>query len=53
LRLFSIGGYGLALAALALVVFGAIECPPILRNARTIFESAAVVDAPALVNWRR
>jgi len=23
------GGYGLALAALALVVFGAIECPPI------------------------
>jgi len=29
LRLFSFGGYGLALAALALVVFGAIECPPI------------------------
>jgi len=28
LRLFSFGGYGLALAALALVVFGAIECPP-------------------------
>ena len=28
LRLFSCGGYGLALAALALVVFGAIECPP-------------------------
>jgi len=28
LRLFSLGGYGLALAALALVVFGAIECPP-------------------------
>jgi len=27
LRLFSFGGYGLALAALALVVFGAIECP--------------------------
>jgi len=26
LRLFSFGGYGLALAALALVVFGAIEC---------------------------
>jgi len=23
------GGYGLALAALALVVFGPIECPPI------------------------
>jgi len=30
LRLFSFGGYGLALAALALVVFGAIECPPSL-----------------------
>jgi len=28
LRLFSFGGYGLALAALALVVFGAIECSP-------------------------
>jgi len=28
LRFFSFGGYGLALAALALVVFGAIECPP-------------------------
>ena len=27
MRLFSIGGYGLALAALTLVVFGAIECP--------------------------
>jgi len=27
LRRFSFGGYGLALAALALVVFGAIECP--------------------------
>jgi len=31
LRLFSFGAYGLALAALALVVFGAIEClPPFL-----------------------
>jgi len=28
LRLFSFGGYGLALAALALVIIGAIECPP-------------------------
>jgi len=27
LRLFSFGGYGLALAALALAVFGANECP--------------------------
>jgi len=24
------GGYGLALAALALMVFGAIECPPFI-----------------------
>jgi len=29
LRLFSFGGYGLAPAALALVVFSAIECPPL------------------------
>jgi len=28
LRLFSFGGYGLALAALALDVLGAIKCPP-------------------------
>jgi len=28
LQLFSFGDYGLALAALALMVFGAIECPP-------------------------
>jgi len=32
LRLFSFGGYGLALAALALVVLGAIECPPIILS---------------------
>jgi len=32
LRLFSFGCYGLALAALALVVFGAIECPPSLKT---------------------
>jgi len=31
LLLFSFGGYGLALAALALVVFGAIEYPPRLQ----------------------
>jgi len=46
LQHFSFGGYGLALAALALVVFGAIECPPnkvlsknkipVLKNAITI-----------------
>jgi len=34
LRLFSFGGYGLALAALALVVSGAIECPPVKDNNR-------------------
>jgi len=39
LRLFTFGGYGLALAALALVVFGAIECPPILERA---FSTSAV-----------
>jgi len=31
LRLFSFGGYGLALAALALVVFSAIDAPWQLR----------------------
>jgi len=30
LRLFSFDGYGLALVALALVVFGAIKCSPLL-----------------------
>ena len=30
LRLFSFGSYGLAFAALALAVFGAIECIPII-----------------------
>jgi len=30
LRLFSFGGYGLALAALALVVFGAYDSYPII-----------------------
>jgi len=32
LRLFSFGGYGLALAALALVVFGAYDSYPYLPN---------------------
>jgi len=36
LRLFSFGGYGLALAALALVVFGAIECPPLRSTFRIL-----------------
>jgi len=37
LRLFSFGGYGLALAALALVVFGAIECPPFTHQFERIW----------------
>jgi len=32
LRLFSFGGYGLALAALALVVFGAYDSYPIFHS---------------------
>jgi len=32
LRLFSFGGYGLAFAALALVVFGAYDSYPNARN---------------------
>jgi len=41
LRLFSFGGSGLALATLALVVFGAIECPPKNRtNEVASFEKA-------------
>jgi len=32
LRLFSFGGYGLALAALALVVFGADSYPDVLHK---------------------
>jgi len=46
LRLFSFGGYGLALAALALVVFGAIECPPkqagIAYGSLVIFEDTSI-----------
>jgi len=43
LRLFSFGGYGLALAALALVVFGAIECPPSFSTAYRLFLSKSVI----------
>jgi len=42
LRLFSFGGYGLALAALALVLFGAIECHPF--GATFHEETAGVID---------
>ena len=40
LRLFSFGGYGLSLAALALVVFGATECPP--RKSTRRFERKSI-----------
>jgi len=47
LRLFSFGGYGLALAALALVVSGAIECPPkkafLMKNKRLLAVSRSKV----------
>jgi len=46
LRLFSVGGYGLALAALALVVFGAIEAPRLVQ-----FKSVKV--ATVLGNFTR
>jgi len=43
LRLFSFGGYGLALAALALVVFGAIECP----SFRLVFNVSQSIEKPS------
>jgi len=46
LRLFSFGGYGLAFAALALVVFGAIECPSI--GAYDSYPSTSVVPVSRL-----
>jgi len=36
LRLFSFGGYGLALAALALVVFGAYDYPKEAREKKQV-----------------
>jgi len=44
LRLFSYGGYGLALAALALAVFGAIECPP--------YSQFPTVELPDLLEFK-
>jgi len=49
LRLFSFGGYGLALAALALVVFGAIECPPC--GAISCLGEGSTGITPVLVNF--
>jgi len=45
LRLFSFGSYGLALAALALVVFGAIECPPYFSLAAAEKAASVLVTA--------
>jgi len=42
LRLFSFGGYGLALAALALMVFGAIECPPNRSDNNVLKDGVAI-----------
>jgi len=39
---FLVGGYGMALAALALVVFGATECPPYIKQCK-IKQSALVI----------
>jgi len=44
----SFGGYGLALAALALVVIGAIECPPERRALK--LPQMIIKDIPALPN---
>jgi len=46
LRLFSFGGYGLALAALALVVFGAIEPPEV--NDQASLRASSKENSPLL-----
>jgi len=53
LRLFSFGGYGLALAALALVVFGAYESYPLDRNHFIIFNDriSARVSKTIALRW--
>jgi len=54
LGLFSFGGYGLALAALALMVFGAIECPPsftlVFPGTRS---KTAPEDVKSVLPWSR
>jgi len=47
LRLFSFGGYGLALAALALVVFGAIE-----RTNDCVFYSNSWRTIAGFAEWK-
>jgi len=44
LRLLSYGGYGLALAALALMVFGAFECPPLTRRVSSGLNDSALTQ---------
>jgi len=45
LRLFSFGGYGLALAALALVVFGDYDSyPALIISGRVSFNFCGVID---------
>jgi len=55
LRLFSFGGYGLALAVLALMVFGAIECPPrpIYLAAPKFASHVAQANLPNLALFQR
>ena len=48
LRLISFGGYGLALAALALVVFGAYDSYPKSLTLRSTFRSGATVKSEHL-----
>jgi len=51
LRLFSFGGYGLALAALALVVFDAIECLPHLLS--LLLHQGAATSVAAQRDWKK
>jgi len=53
LRLFSFGGYGLALAALALVVFGAIEGPPLKPDRSTATQIANPGDNDFVASTKR
>jgi len=51
LRLFSFGGYGLALAALALVVFGAYDSHP--DNAAAVLQIEEKEKSSALLQTKR
>jgi len=45
LRLSSFGGYGLALAALALVVFGAYDCYPKIKSSNNASKSGCEIQS--------